>query len=111
MLCVGFEDYLHGPEPVLVDVIPLLLLLLELTSHSAYSQLTLHVISYLSTAHPNGLETKLPHLSISQKHVEGSGTGDISSFPTPPAQIYPDITAISTSVCQLRSTRILLQST
>lgn len=38
MLCVGFEDYLHGPEPVLVDVIPLLLLLLEPTSHSAYSQ-------------------------------------------------------------------------
>jgi hypothetical protein len=43
----------------------------------------LHVISYLSTPHPNWLETKLPHLSISQKHVEGSGTGDISSFPLP----------------------------
>jgi hypothetical protein len=46
MLCVNFQDHLHGPESVLADMIPLFLLL-DLTSHAAYSQLTLHVISYI----------------------------------------------------------------
>lgn len=45
--CVNFQDHLHGPESVLADMILLFLLLLELTSHAAYSQLTLHVISYI----------------------------------------------------------------
>ncbi len=84
MLCVNFQDHLHGPESVLADMIPLFLLLLELTSHAAYSQLTLHVLATFKTS-PSPW-TKLPQLSISHKHVEGSEQEIFSSFLTPPAQ-------------------------